>query len=679
MIKKYNLFKEFSKHINYALENNKIDKNFYKLENNEKIILTDYQIFTSTLFLLESFKSLLLFWETGFGKTIQCIYIIKNLFKIYPQWKIFLFVKSSLKKDPWLKTINTFIPLSIQQHIIFINYDLINSDRYFILQHSLIKSVERVFYIFDESHDFIKKILPKENTVRRLNNIIKPLIKGMNKPYNKILFMSATPINDSYLEFNYMLSFLRNGNLNPKEILFNKNKELIYPELLKKTCIGLTSFQRRSDIDIFKNVEESENLGGKKIFFIDITMSQDQSDMYKIVSQIELKSKSKGFRTLRKLVNTFAFLDIKIKSEKIDEEEKYLHIIKKKIEIFENHMNNIKPFSKDFINQIKNETLEIYEDSILVKNLNLKINDNKSFVYNSEVKKKNNFYLEMINFSKLHSYSSKYIKTCQLILQSRGKCLIYQPFVSFEGVKTFTTYLDKFNISYIEYTQETRKNRTELITLFNNKNNIYGEKIKCCVLSSAGTEGISMTNVTDLIVMDIPWSGSNLEQIFGRAIRLNSHLELPPGERYVNIFILLNSTFKTNLSVDKEILNIILRKEREKIEIIKILKDTSIENIHKMYPFEEPVKSLNFYPLINNIYDVEKEQRDNISILKELIKIKFFYDDSLDIIDEGYLNEDNNKIYKDNKLIGIIDTTEEDKKIFKIINNELVYKIKSDL
>lgn len=678
MIKKYNLFKEFSKHINYALENNKIDKNFYKL-NNEKITLTDYQEFTSNIFLLENFKSLLLFWETGFGKTIQCIYIIRNLFKIYPQWKIFLFVKSSLKKDPWLKTINTFIPLSIQQHIIFINYDLLNSERYFILQHSLVKNIERVFYIFDESHDFIKKILPKENTVRRLNTIIKPLIKGMNKPFNKILFMSATPINDSALEFNYMLHFLRTGNLNLKEVLFNKDKELIYPDLLKKTCMGLTSFQRRSDIDIFKNIPESSNLGGKKIFFVDITMSQEQSDMYKVVSQIELKSKSKGFRTLRKLVNTFAFLDIKIKSENINEEEKYLHIIKKKIEVFENHMNKIKPFSNEFIDQIKNETLEIYEDSVLAKNLNIEIDKNKSFISNSDFNKKNKYADELINFSKLHSYSSKYIKTCQLILQSRGKCLVYQPFVSFEGVKTFTTYLSKFNISFIEYTQETRKTRTELITNFNNKNNINGEKIKCCVLSGAGTEGISMTNITDLIIMDIPWSGSNLEQIFGRAIRLNSHAELPVGERYVNIYMLLNSTLTNNLSVDKEILNIILRKEKEKVELIKVLKDTSIENIHKLYPFEEPVKTLNFYPLINNVYDVEKEERDNVSFLKELIKIKIYYDDEkIDIIDEAYYNYDNNKVYKDNKFIGYIEVNEDNKKIYKIINNELVYKIKQD-
>lgn len=677
-MKKFNLLKEFSKHINYALENNNIDENFYKL-NKEKIVLTEYQKFVSNVFLLENFKSLLLFWETGFGKTIQCVYIMRHIFDIYPQWKIFLFVKSSLKKDPWLKTINAFIPLALQQHIIFINYDLLNSERYFILQHSLVKNIERVFYIFDESHDFIKKLLPKENKVRRLNSIMGPLIKGINKPYNKTLFMSATPINDSYLEFNYMLHFLRSGNLEKSEIIFNKEKELIYPELLKKTCIGLTSFQRRSDIDIFKNIPESPNLGGKKIFFVDLIMSEEQSEMYKTVSQIELKSKSKGFRTLRKLVNTFAFLDIKIKSENINEEEKYLHVIKKKIEVFENYMKNVPKFSEEFLNKIKNEDLEIFEDGILAKNLNLKIDEEKSLITsNNFSKKKNEFYQEIKNLSKLHSYSSKYIKTCQLILQSRGKCLIFQPFVSFEGVKTFTSYLTKFNISYIEYTQETLKSRTELITKFNQKDNINGEKIKCCVLSSAGTEGISMTNITDLIIMDIPWSGSNLEQILGRAIRMNSHLELPEGERYVNVFILLNQTFKNNLSVDKEILNIILRKEKEKIELIKVLKETSLENIHKLYPFEEPVKDLNFYPLINNVYDTEKEQRFNISVLQNLIKIKFYYNDEIEVIEEGYLNEDNNKIYKDGKLIGYIDINENNKKIYKIINGELVYKIKEE-
>lgn len=120
---KINFVEEFGKHINYGLENYK--KKFQSTLKN--IQLTDYQEFVASTFLIEDYKKMLLFWETGFGKTIFCTYIMYNLFEIYPQWRIFLFVKTSLVNDPWLKTIKEYLPEIIQQRIVFFNYDVIDS------------------------------------------------------------------------------------------------------------------------------------------------------------------------------------------------------------------------------------------------------------------------------------------------------------------------------------------------------------------------------------------------------------------------------------------------------------------------------------------------------------------------------------------------------------------------
>jgi predicted amino acid-binding ACT domain protein len=688
MDKNFNLFKEFSSHINYALDNfrKKFKPELIDLETGNKIFLTDYQRFTCAVFLLETLKSLLMFWETGFGKTIACVYLIKNLFLIYPEWKVFLFVKSSLTNDPWKQTIDKYLPDHIKNNIYFINYDLINSDQLFVHRLNSIQITYRILYIFDESHDFIKKIIPKENEpVRRVGKILPLIIKSINRAYNKVLFMTATPINDSFYEFNYSMHILRNGNLNPLENLFTVDTQLIESNMLTNACLGLTSYQKRSSEEIFKNIKGTTNLAGKNINIVNISMSFPQANMYKIISKIELSSKSRGFRTLRKLVNTFAFLDVKIKAGLTN--EKYLKLIKDKYNLFKKHMDTI-TFSSDFLNSFKNNTIVVNNETIMSKNLNFTTNSkNLNFTTNSKKlnfttnSKKLNFTTNSKNLNPsleedikkleiLHSYSSKYIKTCQIILNSTGKCLVYQPFVTFEGVKTLLEYFNKFNITYIEYTQKTKKNRTELIKKFNEKNNIYGEKIKVCVFSSAGTEGISFLCIKDLIIMDIPWSGSALEQIFGRAIRLNSHINLPLNEHFVNIYILINESPIDGSSVDREILDIIYNKESQKKQLVNILKISSIENIYDMYPTAEPVEIENLYPLVSNKYDLVEFKKKYISIIRNFTEIKYSYDESFTKLYNGYADFSTKEVYNDSILVGYLTN------IYKIIDLNLVYLIK---
>lgn len=674
----YSPTKELAKHINYAIEN--FDKKFkpelLNLKTNKSITLTDYQKFTASVMLLNTFKSLLMFWETGFGKTIECVYLMKNIFVLYPQWKIFLFVKSSLGDDPWRSTLDTYLSPAIKQHIYIFHYDIQNTENLFLLRHNSVlnNTSERIFYVFDESHDFIKKLLPKENnSERRLTKVVKSIIKGINKEYNKVLFMTATPLNDTYLEFNYMMSFLRKGSIDISQALFTREQVLRYPELLKKITLGLTSFQRRSDIDIFKNITGTDNLAGKSINFIDLRMSNAQTSMYKNVSIAEKKTRARGFRSLRKMVSTFAYHDSKIK-EDIDEEQ-YLKLLKEKVEVFEQEMKRI-TFSEAFLEAFANETLELNEDSSMSNNLNLIVHTNVSLSSNLKAKDPLPFAREISQLRVLHSYSSKYIKTCQIIKQAKGKCLVYQPFVSFEGVRTLLSYFNVFRISYIEYTQKTKATRTELVQKFNDKNNIYGQNIKCCVFSSAGTEGISLLNIQDMIIMDLPWSGSILEQIFGRAVRLNSHNDLPREERNVKIHILINHTNNdVAQSVDQEIKNIIMSKETEKKEIISVLDRTSIESIHRLYPDIESVEKENLYPLINTKYDTDQYRKQNISVLKMMINILYTFSENFLTYQQGYLDEDTNSVFNNSELEGYL-VIKNGKRVFRIINNELVYLIK---
>lgn len=661
----------FAKHINFALERfeNKFVPELLSIDGKKKLTLTNYQKFTVSVFLLESMSNLLLFWETGFGKTITCVYLIKNLFKIYPKWKIFIFIKSSLSFDPWKKTINEFIDDHIKNYIYYIHYDL-NTEQLFLIKNNSITQEERVFFIFDEFHDFIKKLIPRDQKEKKLSKIYHPLIKSIKKKYNKVLCMTATPITDKKEEFNYEISLLRPGILTLKEEIFLDNNKLAYPNLLKNSIMGITSFQRRSNINLFLNTNPSDRLAGKNIIFHHLVMSDYQSLIYDLICNIEKKHTSKGFRILRRLASTFVYKNIKIKESL--SEEKYIEMIVQNLSLYNKELNTIH-FNDKFIFNIKNSRLFYNEDSSLTKNLNIKQNTKSMIDSSLSFEKKKNVDYEQLKI--LHSYSCKYIKTCQLILQSKGKCLIYQPFVTFEGIKTLLKMLEKFNITYIEYSKNTKKTRDELITNFNKETNILGTQIKCCVLSSVGSEGISFNNILDLVVMDIPWSGSNLEQIIGRAIRLDSHASIPKENRIVNIHILISYSKNTNNSVDLEILKIIENKETFKSELINLFSSVSIENIHKAYPFITPVSKENLFPYCNIKYNPKEEIQNQVAILKSLISIFYSFNEDYSIIYSGYLDEKTNNVFHNNLYVGDL-IFENNKKKFKIIEDKLVYLIK---
>ena len=56
------------------------------------------------------------------------------------------------------------------------------------------------------------------------------------------------------------------------------------------------------------------------------------------------------------------------------------------------------------------------------------------------------------------------------------------------------------------------------------------------LISQAGTEGLDFKFVRQVHVMEPWWHMNRIEQIIGRAVRTNSHIELPKSERNVDIY-----------------------------------------------------------------------------------------------------------------------------------------------
>lgn len=631
-----------SKLINYALYEMK-DILSDKLDD---IVLNEYQMFTSKIFLkLQSLRKLLLFWDTGSGKTLVTVFILKNLRLLYPNWKIILLIKASLKEDPWENTLNKYAK---ELDVIFVHYD--DTKAYLNLQTTL-KRIDiknfRIIFIIDECHNFISRSLEINNIKKKgkkLYNLVKEYtdpktIKGVN---NRLILISATPIINNIAEFNLLIALLRNDKIKIFSNHFN-NDILLVKDYLINYLAGSISYYRFNEIDSLDNMNLSEKYPEKKITYHSIKMTDYQSELYNKAYKYEIKTNNTKFRILRRLASTFVYTQSKYN---VDKEEQSLLVGEQ---------------FNEFINEFKNFKFSSYFKAYFKNNKTIEY-----FSQNPDTQKNK----ESIKFNKLYNYSCKYIEACKIILNSKGKVLIYEPFVLFEGISTLKIYLEIFGFTFIEYSKNTIKTRVKDVERFNEISNIDGDKIKVCIFSKAGFEGLNFIGINDLILMDIPWSDANLRQIIGRGIRLNSHIMLDIERRYINIHILKAYT-KENKSVDDEMLQVLTRKHEKISELYDALKLASLEYCR--------IRNSNIFVEEENITYIRNLELDNPKEFyienhfekKFLTDIKYTFDKN--IIYDGLLDKDTLIIYdsKTCKKIGtIIDVMK-----FIVVNKEIVYII----
>lgn len=76
--------------------------------------------------------------------------------------------------------------------------------------------------------------------------------------------------------------------------------------------------------------------------------------------------------------------------------------------------------------------------------------------------------------------------------------------------------------------------------------NLRGDVIKCLLTTRTGAEGLDLKCVRSVHVSEPYWQPVLIEQIIGRAVRTNSHIELPEKDRDVDVYIYM-STITPNM------------------------------------------------------------------------------------------------------------------------------------
>jgi hypothetical protein len=213
---------------------------------------------------------------------------------------------------------------------------------------------------------------------------------------------------------------------------------------------------------------------------------------------------------------------------------------------------------------------------------------------------------EYFSAGALKNLSPKFQAIIDRLKLSKGPALVYSNFKTLEGVGLFGLALEaqegykkldiineggKWRLAgdvgaaetprYISYTgDEDREKRNILLALFNAKwskvpgeladelrrlagaDNKRGQIARVFMITQSGAEGISLSNVRQVHIMEPYWNYVRLDQVKGRAIRICSHADLPPADRHVDTYIYIARFSKQQIK-DRRIAESIMASDGE--------------------------------------------------------------------------------------------------------------------
>ncbi len=411
-------------------------KNYMDHLNNKDKHLYDYQYNTSKYFLDNNhINGLLLYYGTGYGKTLTTIYMSEKYRISNPEYKVIIIANKSLKegfKKEFIKYYNLIDKSKTINDIEFIleeNYTFIAINSPILYKQILkldnlddnvpeifINTLENKLIIIDEAHNFFNSIANNSKNAVSLYDLI---LKTNKK---KLLFLTATPIINNPFElvscFN-MLRTLSNDtnikllpeNINDFENYFINmdNKKLKNTDILKNRIFGLTSYYGKLYDDSKVKSKFPKQL---KTIIENIPMS------YKQYIKYQLYRKEEKEQNLSKYTN-------KNTSERFKGKSNNIQTYRIKTRLVSNFL------LPDYCYIINPNTNKIEKDIDLINN-----NDLLNLELHSPKFKK---ILENINLDK----------------NKNNLGLLYSNFVNGEGIKLFAKILNLNN--YSEYSKITPK------------------------------------------------------------------------------------------------------------------------------------------------------------------------------------------------------------------------------
>jgi superfamily II DNA or RNA helicase len=566
------------------------------------------------------FKDILIYHGLGTGKTSTAINIYNALYNYNPGWNVFIIIKAALHKSTWTPELQKWLSKDDKDYrmknIIFIHYDSPFADREFFEAVRMSDTSKKNMYIIDECHNFISNVYGNisTNKGKRAQSIYDYIVQDKrDNDSSRVILLSGTPAINSPFELALLFNLLRPGTFPKSESQFNQLfvSQTLHGEmnsamknLFQRRILGLVSYYIGATPDYF----------AKEIpHYVDVKMSEYQKDIYKFYADIEAKAmlKSKGkqetYRTYTRQACNFVFPHIsqhitgeqrprpgafrmsEREAEKIDHGKLKVDVTGKFMDV-QGYKDEVAKYLKAF---------EEFMDGINEEDIKKKhtLNDD---IETYRTKYKNNyeeFFEKEKNksglFTKLFESSAKAMYMIFTILQSRGPVLIYTNYVLMEGIQLMKIYLKYFGFSlwgksgqsagkdgyrYAEYHGNVDVELRDVYkSVFNDKKNSTGQLIKIIMISPAGVEGISLSNVRQIHLFEPYWHEVRMKQMIGRGIRLLSHCDIPMEDRFVDVYRYKAVIDEKTETSDQYIENTARNKDRLITSFLDAVKESAVD------------------------------------------------------------------------------------------------------
>lgn len=614
-----------------------------------KLELRKYQEFIGAYLDYKSpYHDILLYHGLGSGKSATAINIYNVLYNATSGWNVYLIIKASLHDNPWETDLKRWLSAQDYAHryanIKWIHYDSPYADREFFDVVKQSDSQLKNLYIIEEAHNFIRNVYSNLSSKKgkRAVNIYDYIIQDKKEnPSTRVVLLSGTPAINKPFELGLMFNLLRPGIFPKSEALFNSIyvSEGRIPTINPQTK---NMFQRRIMGSVSYYIGATPDLyATQSTHYIDVKMSQYQTDIYEYYEEVEAQMKKKSsfhgssqsetYATYVRQSSNFVFppIDQTVTGEtrprpskfKIGEKEMEMLMKTKDAELIKKTLSSQ---SQGYFKMLEKfqDTFDSYLESIYKKESNSKVNilsDIENFAkYETweEYWEKEKNKSELIK--KMQECSAKFVNIIFYVMKSPGPVLIYSNYVLAEGLDLLKVYLKYFGFDsyknpnskdYFRYGEFhngiSREVRKETIKIETQKENAYGKLIKIVMFSPAGAEGISLESIRQVHLMEPYWHEVRMIQMIGRAIRQCSHKFLPIKERHVDIY--RYRSIKHNVKIIEIIEGQTSRKQQKIIEDPNELKTIDFE-------IQELASSKN--NLISNFLDTVKEVAIDCELFK---------------------------------------------------------------
>lgn len=480
------------------------------------------------------YRSLLLYFYPGVGKTLSAITIAENFIRDDPSKQVLVITKSktlieSFKSDllnicsPYTteKERNLLKNEGTRKNAVGIVYKKIKKNYSFITYDSLKKSPPNFtnkIVIIDEIHNLIG------------NTGYKSIMKSINMSKNyKLVLLSATPAYDNILPL-FELSNILNGKVNQ----------------LPSTVTDLQANKFINQID-----NEISTLYKNKVFKL--------TDSGRNALLTNLKGK---VSYLRSDTSSFPKVNFPNSTDKIGSYKLALKVVPC---VMEGEQKNSYSLVVDKIKFGSLDNTLQYISSMVYPDINGKrVFGKQGIDYYIEGNKNKDFLLE----KNIKNYSIKLYTMLQNLKNLKGKAFIHSDNITNDGIPLIKAFLEKNGYSVLSISSNESR-ISEKIKKFNSVENDDGGWKQIILGSKVVEEGVTFKSIRQIHIYEPSWNYSTLDQKLGRGIRRGSHSSLPEKDRIVDVFLycsLLQNNLTKSVDVAKFVLSSIKDVELKRFE-----------------------------------------------------------------------------------------------------------------